>query len=67
MFPKTCKNQPWLCNLCKLPPYGKVFVYLVPSYKKLLPSILQASELELTELESALALQPLQTCEIVVR
>jgi hypothetical protein len=62
MFPKTCKNQPWLCNLCKLPPYGKVFIDLVLSHKKLLPSILQAPELE-----SALALQPLQTCEIVVR
>jgi len=48
-------------------PYGKVFVDLVLSYKKLLPSILQTPELELAELESVLALQPLQTCEIVVR
>jgi hypothetical protein len=40
VFPKTFKNQPWLC---KQPP-------LPLSYKKFLPSILQTPELELKSL-----------------
>jgi hypothetical protein len=43
--PKTYKNQHWLCKPSSM--VMSVFVDLVLTNKKLLPSILQAPELEL--------------------
>ena len=55
MFPKMCMNQHWLyLQALQIVPYGNVFVDLVFSHKMLLPSILQAPELELKPLPNNL-------------
>ena len=44
-------NQHWLClQSLQTIPHGNIFVDLILSHKKLLPSILQAPELELKPL-----------------